>query len=186
VRKAIRDLLDKRKDDPLPDPPPVKAGKVKVLGRGRRGKRRLMVEGKLQCLVCERWLSTTQYFIHQDKRTKRLHHDSYCHECRRLSYIARNHAISVARYREILAEASGHCQICKQEVPLHLDHCHHTGKLRGLLCVRCNTALGNFLDDPQILRAAASYVERYRTLHATTAQTEQDIERERRMSRIRR
>jgi len=188
MRKAVRELLDRTKDisfHTLPDPPPVKKGKVKILGRGRKGKRRLMVEGNLQCRVCEQWLSTTQYIIHQDRRTKRLHHDSYCHECRRMSYIARNHAIPVEQYRAIVVEAGNHCQICKQETTLHLDHCHATGKLRGMLCVRCNTGLGTLQDDPDILRAAITYVERYNTLHADTKQTEQDIERERRMSRIR-
>jgi Pyruvate/2-oxoacid:ferredoxin oxidoreductase delta subunit len=186
VRKAIRDLLDRTKGVSFrtpPKPEPVRRGEFQ--GRGNPGRRRVSDDGKLQCRLCEQWLPTTQYYIHHDKRKARLHHSSYCNDCRRMSYVARNHAISVEQYRQIISEASGHCQICKQEATLHVDHCHFTGKLRGLLCNRCNTALGSFLDDPTILRSAVKYVERYRALHATTAQTEQDIERERRMSKIR-
>lgn len=40
------------------------------------------------------------------------------------------------------------------------DHCHATGKFRGLLCSRCNLALGYAQDDPEILRSLASYLER--------------------------
>lgn len=42
-----------------------------------------------------------------------------------------------------------------------LDHCHETGRRRGVLCSRCNTAIGMFLDDPDLMRSAASYIEKY-------------------------
>ncbi len=41
----------------------------------------------------------------------------------------------------------------------HIDHCHRTGKVRGLLCFRCNTAIGSFNDDPEIMKRAIAYVE---------------------------
>ena len=47
---------------------------------------------------------------------------------------------------------------------LSVDHCHDTGMVRGLLCSRCNTALGLMADEPGRLREAALYLERSRSL----------------------
>jgi hypothetical protein len=43
-----------------------------------------------------------------------------------------------------------------------VDHCHDTGAVRALLCIQCNAGLGHFDHNPARLRAAASYVERFR------------------------
>lgn len=57
------------------------------------------------------------------------------------------------------ALGEGVCQIClTTEERLHLDHCHVTGDLRGYLCRACNHGLGNFQDDPKLLRAAIAYL----------------------------
>lgn len=45
---------------------------------------------------------------------------------------------------------------------LHMDHDHRTGKARKFLCRDCNHGLGNFKDDPRLLRAAADYLEENR------------------------
>lgn len=55
----------------------------------------------------------------------------------------------------------GKCAVCREvsKRQLHADHCHRTGTKRGLLCSKCNLGLGQFRDDPELLRAAAAYIE---------------------------
>jgi hypothetical protein len=47
-------------------------------------------------------------------------------------------------YDSLLEKQGGKCAICKQEKPLCVDHCHATGRVRGLLCRACNFAVGTF------------------------------------------
>lgn len=57
----------------------------------------------------------------------------------------KRHGITMERYAQLRADQGGRCAICKR-LPtirrLSFDHCHKTGKFRGLLCQRCNLALG--------------------------------------------
>jgi hypothetical protein len=46
---------------------------------------------------------------------------------------------------------------------LAVDHCHTTGKIRGLLCSKCNPALGAFNDNIEILNSAIKYLKEYET-----------------------
>jgi len=61
------------------------------------------------------------------------------------------------------AAQDGNCPGCAKPLDHagtpHLDHCHETNKVRGLLCARCNLALGHALDDPATLRRLAEYLD---------------------------
>lgn len=79
------------------------------------------------------------------------------------------YGLTPSQYDDLLASQDGCCAICgdppdpngvRAASRLHVDHCHETGRVRGLLCVRCNPALGLFHDRPGLLRAAADYLER--------------------------
>lgn len=62
-----------------------------------------------------------------------------------------------------LIENTPQCDICGRfatDKKLVVDHCHRTGKNRGVLCSQCNAGLGQFRDDPTLLRQAALYAER--------------------------
>lgn len=50
------------------------------------------------------------------------------------------------------------CMICSSTERLCIDHDHRSGKIRGVLCTVCNTALGSFKDDPEILKLAIIYL----------------------------
>lgn len=62
-------------------------------------------------------------------------------------------------YNSLYQQQDGCCKICNQpEDNLHIDHCHATGRVRGLLCRSCNTGLGKFKDDVSILGRAIEYL----------------------------
>lgn len=79
-------------------------------------------------------------------------------------YILAKYGLTSADYDALLAAQDGMCWICRATDPSsgsgtwHVDHCHNTGKVRGLLCSRCNLGLGNFKDDPQRLIRACMYL----------------------------
>lgn len=62
---------------------------------------------------------------------------------------------------QMISNQDNKCAICKVEFSKlpNIDHCHTTGKVRGILCWQCNTGLGQFKDDPIRLRNAAKYLE---------------------------
>lgn len=75
-------------------------------------------------------------------------------------HLVRKYGVTQADYERMLAEQSGCCAICKksQSRSLDVDHCHKTGRVRGLLCTNCNRLVGHAGDSPEILRAAADYL----------------------------
>jgi len=55
----------------------------------------------------------------------------------------------------------GKCEICgNAEEGLCVDHCHETGQIRGVLCRRCNRAIGQLGDNLEAVRKAVAYLER--------------------------
>jgi hypothetical protein len=88
---------------------------------------------------------------------------------RRRRYTIRRYGLTVAEYDEMLAHQDGGCAICHSEDPRgrnwSIDHCHETGRVRGLLCSLCNLGLGCFADKPERLLQAVAYLE---AAHART------------------
>jgi len=54
----------------------------------------------------------------------------------------------------------GRCDICHAQGKLHVDHCHTSGIIRGLLCNSCNLGIGHLKDDITVLRSATNYLRR--------------------------
>ena len=79
------------------------------------------------------------------------------HRERRLKY---TFGITEEDYSKMFTEQQGACAICLiiPKRTLHIDHCHTTGKVRGLLCSNCNTGLGQFKDNTDLLDKAKVYL----------------------------
>jgi len=59
-----------------------------------------------------------------------------------------------------LKRVDGNCTICKRRPGTHFDHHHKTGKHRGWLCQQCNTGLGMFKENIDILLSATDYIRK--------------------------
>lgn len=64
-----------------------------------------------------------------------------------------------ARRDEVISSRTGIRVIGPSAPAAHVDHCHETGRVRGVLCFNCNSAIGKLGDDPDTLRRATAYLE---------------------------
>lgn len=123
------------------------------------------------CVKCEAPRSSAP-------KNRRLHgHDDLCGKCYSpIAHSARNARISpdkrrqwnfssrygltVDQVEEMLARQDGACAIChKPLTKFHVDHCHTTGNVRGLLCSPCNRKL-SLVENPDLLASALAYLKR--------------------------
>lgn len=88
------------------------------------------------------------------------YHREYCLMHRRRLRFAR-YGLTIEDYEAMLAAQLGQCALC-QRIPsyeLVVDHDHKTGRVRGLLCHRCNAGLGYLGDTTAVLERALRYVD---------------------------
>lgn len=78
----------------------------------------------------------------------------------RALHLKRHYGLTLEDYEAMMAEQGRKCAACRKPYPnLHVDHCHTTNRIRGLLCSKCNTALGLFCEDVALMQRAADYLE---------------------------
>jgi CRISPR/Cas system-associated protein Cas10 (large subunit of type III CRISPR-Cas system) len=81
-------------------------------------------------------------------------------------YYRRTFGLSADDVDAMLEAQGGGCAICgtkpERLASLHVDHCHGSGRIRGLLCLNCNQGIGKLGEDPERLRRAAEYLTRTR------------------------
>ncbi len=71
----------------------------------------------------------------------------------------RKYGLSAEDHKQMISQQRGRCLICREEKKLEIDHCHDTGKVRGLLCHNCNTGVGMLGDSVLTIIRAATYLE---------------------------
>ena len=119
-----------------------------------------ILDGHKFCRSCEAVLPLSEW----TRRTTTK--DGYACRCKvcmtaddKRKHLARTYGISVADLDAMLAAQGGVCAICLSAPAVHVDHHHGTGQIRGVLCFRCNAAIGQLGDNPDVIRRAAAYVE---------------------------
>lgn len=128
---------------------------------------------KVKCPRCLRMVPAST--MRQQKRACFPKICKYCHdkqtnytkrqtpEATRRANLKSKYGITLEDYNAILASQNFRCAICRTDDPKHkgrfvVDHCHKTGKVRGLLCQRCNWFIGQAMDDTAYLLAAVAYL----------------------------
>lgn len=106
----------------------------------------------LRCKACQREADRAYYAKNPERRRKQKR------DARRRELL-REYGLTVAEYEDLVEAANGRCAICEEiNDRLEVDHCHETGVVRGMLCPRCNKALGLLDDSPASLRRAIEYL----------------------------
>ena len=118
------------------------------------------------CRACHNKMQREKYNSDPEAKVKRQlragRRKSANPEAQRRAELKRLYGITLEQYVEMFVAQGEVCAICKEKCPtkksLSVDHNHETGIVRGLLCNRCNRALGMFQDNPALLIRAAEYL----------------------------
>jgi len=134
------------------------------------------------CCTCKQTLPLKDFYKRGENREKTR---SDCKKCtleKHSQYGFINYAVSKRRhlkddfnitleyYDDLVRKQNNKCAICKQEETaltnnksriksLCVDHCHKTGKIRGLLCQKCNLILGIMKDNTELFKECTNYLE---------------------------
>lgn len=105
----------------------------------------------------KRYVSSNNcYYCHEESLKKRKPKAKY-------SRIKREYGLTENEYNELLEKQEWKCKICEKhesiKFKLHVDHCHDSGKVRGLLCNRCNQGIGLLKHSKTILENAIKYLD---------------------------
>ncbi|OAI48518.1 hypothetical protein AYO45_04770 [Gammaproteobacteria bacterium SCGC AG-212-F23] len=130
-----------------------------------------------RCKICMRISISSYYFKNKEKykEINRAYNEKFRDQVRirnHKSKLKNVYNMTLEQYSEILIAQNNVCGICKKPETmkhkkfdylklLSVDHCHKTRKVRGLLCDKCNKALGIFEDSVEILESAIKYLKKY-------------------------
>lgn len=129
-----------------------------------------------RCGKCKKIKSVDQFHVdnnkvsglaYQCKKCKSQYDKTYrendrVKRAKNKAWLKFRYGISVDDVKTMLVKQDNCCAICFASLDdgYHIDHCHSSDKVRGLLCMSCNVGLGHFQDDPHLMRLAANYLEK--------------------------
>lgn len=126
------------------------------------------------CPDCKQLLALEEFPLNKGTGSGRGAYCKPCHNARgkeskerlfggsRHYHLVRRYGIGAADVDRMVEEQGGVCAICQENPAEHVDHCHETGRVRGILCFNCNGGLGQLRDRVDILLKAIAYLERTR------------------------
>lgn len=116
-------------------------------------------EAERECRICGEVKLIDQFY--RDRNVRAWQCKTCYGQKQRNAVLMRKYGITQADYDAMAAAQDNRCAICREKRPLVVDHCHRSGKVRELLCNRCNRLLGDVDDDPELLRAALRFLSKH-------------------------
>lgn len=115
------------------------------------------------CASTSKWRKENPEKVREQKRRHYHANKDKARVKMRSSALKRKYGITIDEFGDMLAIQGASCAICGATKPggtgdFHVDHCHSSGAIRGLLCSNCNRGLGYFRDNPAALISAAGYL----------------------------
>ena len=104
-----------------------------------------------RCKDCDRAAAKDRYNQNREAVIDRANKRNYL----------KSYGLTIEEVDAMIKAQNNKCKICNKTSnrKLHVDHCHTTGKIRGMLCHNCNTALGLFKEDINIMAKAMDYLQ---------------------------
>jgi hypothetical protein len=123
--------------------------------------REAVPDGHKRCPDCMQVKHVTEF---HRARSQSGGYASYCKSCRsareRKRWFLHRYGLTLEAVEALVAVQDGVCAICREAPPVHVDHDHVTGEVRGVVCFRCNSGIGQFGDRADLMRKAIDYLER--------------------------
>lgn len=166
--ELLREIARRR--PPKPIPPEKRCSKCRQIKptaefyiRRDRGKRARPKECCKKCC----YITTHAWAVKNREKVRSYSHKWNTGKGRdwwRNKHYQLRYGISLAAYDALLAAQGGACACCGKPIlmrrHIHVDHCHRTHVVRGILCRSCNLGMGNFRDDPAVMERAIAYLRR--------------------------
>lgn len=117
------------------------------------------------CASCKQEKAVSNFSKNKLSKTGKSSYCLLCEAERHSKFVIHSYGITLIEHLNMLKFQDFKCAICNcvGNRALGIDHCHTSGKVRGLLCNNCNTGLGMFKDSQDLLLIAAAYLEHNRS-----------------------